>query len=489
MIALLVLSCQDNLLKDVGSQEEELLQDLSERDQLKVAFGEAFSKAISMHSELRSVIQEEALKMVNNDYEVLYQMIKDYQLQDGTSISESIETFISEEYNFSQIESSLPLLTILVPSVPNFNPNDWNPEMEVPHIAVRLEDSDDIPIFDLNGEKSLVPKNLVPGFPVLVVKMNERIVLAKNKSLKSASLQSSDNQFSFEFADDSFNGLKHKTKSAYIGKSDIPPFVIDAYNSGLEWHRDNIYYGLSSTKQSGGFNYGIYEYLSSFELQTDSWYRDIADQSDDPKIVPYIDLWTDGAFEFKIVVLIGGKNGVGSTVTKIFPAKGTDIMEPTYTKCYGPRGGPYTCTNYYTVNNIVGKPYNPNVELEEWNLQDYSTAWKLSVYEVDNSQEIVSTEQVSTEFATNFEISSAGEDEKVGFKFGASSKVINTSTFSIKTKMESDYIGDAVLKFSDPIIVGEKYNLRDPSRLEGYYLNEIGTGGYLKMVIMPKRKY
>ena len=156
-------------------------------------------------------------------------------------------------------------------------------------------------------------------------------------------------------------------------------------------------------------------------------------------------------------------------------------MEPSYIV--------YTRTGvhkWYTTSNIVSKPYNPNLELIQWNLKDYGASWKITVAEVDNSEEYTYTEEVTTTYANNFEIS--GTIEKVGLKFGGSATTSNKSIFTVKTMKNSDPLGDAVLNFSDPIITNVEIVENRRGDITYYHTNEISTG-WVSLGIEPKKKY
>src|SRR5690606_38116090 len=58
------------------------------RDSLKRTFGIALVKALADHPSLRITLRNEALKMFNNDYDVLYHLVKDVRVADGQSLRE-----------------------------------------------------------------------------------------------------------------------------------------------------------------------------------------------------------------------------------------------------------------------------------------------------------------------------------------------------------------------------------------------------------------
>ena len=89
-------------------------------DQLKRQFGKALAPLLFEEEGVRSLIREEALKQFNNDYEVLYQMIKDRPVNGSKTFRDLLrERTGGSESLLKEIEKQLPLLTIMVPELPN----------------------------------------------------------------------------------------------------------------------------------------------------------------------------------------------------------------------------------------------------------------------------------------------------------------------------------------------------------------------------------
>jgi hypothetical protein len=144
---------------------------------------------------LREIIKKQALEMFNEDYEVLYEMIRDELIENNLTVDELITKNLGDKKALKKVDSEYPTLTILVPSLPNesFNANKWNTDTEVPKVAIRLSTTNDVPIVNPDGSEILLEGKYTPSFPVLVVKQNERIISDKYKSynnLKTRSLSS-----------------------------------------------------------------------------------------------------------------------------------------------------------------------------------------------------------------------------------------------------------------------------------------------------------
>ncbi|MFA8436243.1 MAG: hypothetical protein ACEPOZ_17140 [Marinifilaceae bacterium] len=475
LLTFLFACCQnDDFMDEKPSSGSELFIK-NTNDSLRIKFANALIPALADSKELRELIKNEALKQFDNDHDVLYHLIKDQKIN-NISVSELISSYSESKELFNQIEEQLPLLTILIPTLPNFTPNSWATEKETPIVAVVVNKSKDVLLYDSKNNLISIPEGTIPNFPTLVVKTNERVRTSKKGNLKSSTL----NSYSYEFIDDCFNPQKTKQKLKSSSSSNsFDPAAIKAFNLGMDWQRDHIYYGLTPQNTTGKFKSNYSEFFTDFQMNGD-WFNKISEQSGDPfrkEKIPAKDAtnpakyWTDGAWEFQVTVIINSKNGMGSTLTKYFSAKPLDLID------YEIR---YAYKNKFPYASIVGyKHYNPNLELIPWDLQNYGMAWKFEIAEIDSEQEVTETVEISSNYAMNFGANN-GDSKKIGLKFGASAAKSQKSTCTIKTKLQSDDLGEAILHFNDPVItkkVGTKY-----------YPREI-TAGWCKFSIKTKRVY
>jgi hypothetical protein len=186
--------------------------------------------------------------------------------------------------------------------------------------------------------------------------------------------------------------------------------------------------------------------------------------------------WTEGNFEFWITVLVNGKNGVGNEFTKVLTVRPQDLFDLTYTKS----------TFFYKLSTITPKEYRPDIELVPWDLQAYSLGWKFIVNERDLPEEITQTYSHTSSFATNFEISSpSGGAQKVGAKLGFTLSTSSTVSYNVKTTLSSDFLGETVLTFDQPVIT----SLSPVGSPAFFTTREITTGNVLTMSVEPKRVY
>ncbi|MBS7565792.1 hypothetical protein KHS38_15400 [Mucilaginibacter sp. Bleaf8] len=469
-------------------------------------FAQILAKAVNSDPALRKFLKEESLKQFDKDNDILYQVVKNVRVNNAATFHERLMKYAASEQQLIDIENELPLLTIFVPTLPNFSPNTWNAETEVPMVANSVSGNATVSIYDANNEEIKFKPSQIPGFPVLVIKQNERVVVkntventasSSTKNTMSTSSTSGNiintGKYSLSFANEAFNGLNQSSNDSKYGALyyttgvAIDPINIQAYNTGNEWQRDYIYYGLSSSVGKGEFNNAYSEFLTYFKLSPDAL-GIIADQ-DDPKANSFyatspeweidgnpmpLTMWTEGKFEFHITILINSKNGVGSELVKVLSVNPRDLYDLTYQQVLENK---FTRSKVYQLTSIVPKEYHPNIELIPWDLQNYGTAWKFIVYEKDNAQEVTQSYENTTTYAANFSIE--GTIKKVGLKFGASATTTSKTSYSIKTTLNSDFLGETIVTFDQPVITG--------SNGSGYNVREYTTGNLLTLGIEPKR--
>ncbi|MDQ1167309.1 hypothetical protein [Flavobacterium sp. SORGH_AS_0622] len=456
---------------------------------LKREFGKALMKSLNKSKALRNLIKNESLKMFDNDYEILYQLIKNKELESGKTVREIILENLSDEALLNKIELNNPTLTILVPKLPenSFSATIWDADSEIPKVAIRLTTSNDVPLINQDGTEEIFKAEYTPSFPVIVLKDNERIILSNSATGKNirSSLVANINGLDYKFLDDCFDGSK-KTKNATartVNSSLLDDKIINAYNiyTGADvdgWQRDYIYYGITPGTPKGPFKYDFHEAIKSFALLGDptAAYNKIADQTGDPRLpeqvvgnengpLTPISTWAGGNYEFKIRIIINGKNGVGSEVIKYFNATVEDLFDFTYVK--GDRTG---FLKYWYIRDIKGlKKMDLNIPIFSWDLDQYASSIKIDIEEIDLTETIILTESRSVEYASNFgvELSGGYQDYiKIGLKYGTSQKVVKNSAVQRTFTQGNDLLGDVIINFADNIIInklGNEYITREYS--------------------------
>ncbi len=467
-------SCEkETLNSDTNIIDDNQLANTIEYDylsSLKKEFATALSKAVEKSQPLRVFLKEEALKMFDNDYDVLYHTIKNQKLSDGTTIRELLLQFYAEEAQLMAIENEIPTLTIMIPELPedSFSADLWNTENEIPKIALSLRNTNSVPFFEADGTEFIFSPEKIPAFPVLVVKENERVVQESDthKSFAKGSRFTTDKEFSFRFLDDRFDRSKNtpQYKALTTNQEAKVKTAYETYKSTDGWQRDYVYYNITPSASSGEFTYDYQEHLTSFRMEGNAMtaYNKIADQTNDPQLVDTTsenanaDIsagWTGGYFEFKANVLINGKNGAGSETSIYIPIIPQNLFDLNYTYHPPVVGRGIRRPAYYTFESIAHKTALLDLPIFNWDLDQYATSIKISIEEVDLTETTVVTETRNAEFATNFEIK--GTLLKVGLKYGASRKENETQTIQTSVTQGSDNLGDVIINFADDIIISK----------------------------------
>lgn len=483
-----LLSCDkqdDNITSTNGENSNISVEKLYDSNSnLKRQFGKALMMSLKESKSLRDLIKNESLKMFDNDYEVLYQMIKNEKLENNLTVRESILKNIGSESLLNRIELNNPTLTILVPELPenSFSAELWDTDNQVPKVAIRLATSNDVPLINQDGTESIIEAKYTPAFPVIVLKDNERLISNNNlasKNIKSRTI-SNINGVDYKFLDDCFDGTKKikSESSRTVNSALLDPKLITAYNTYTAanvdgWQRDYIYYGITPDTPKGPFKYDFQETIKSFSLQGDptAAFNNIADQTGDP-ILPQtiadtnfkgtagISSWAAGNFEFKIRIIVNGKNGIGTEIVKYFNAKVSDLFTYEVVKKY---------TLFYQISFVGFKVFPLDISVFNWDLDQYASTIKIDIEEVDLTQTTVLSESRSVEFASNFSVEVSGaykEYVKVGLKYGTSQKVTATSTVQRTYTQGNDLLGDVIVNFADNVIIsnsGTNFTTREYS--------------------------
>src|SRR5690606_14227878 len=70
----------------------------------------------------------------------------------------------------------------LIPELPekSFSADNWDTNTQLPMVAIRTTLSNDNPVMNWTEEGKIetgvIPSNIIPGYPILVAKVNERVI-------------------------------------------------------------------------------------------------------------------------------------------------------------------------------------------------------------------------------------------------------------------------------------------------------------------------
>jgi hypothetical protein len=491
----LSVSCKkDQLHLQSGSQNANLIKEHSD----KVIVAKTLAKAVAENPQLRTFIKEEALKQFDKDDDILFQFVKDKKISTNTTLFDLLMQYADDKEAFAAACNNSPLLTIFVPTLPNLSPEQWNADTQIPQIVVEPNseiNSGKISIFDAAGKEERISPDLIPGYPVLVIKTNERVILGSSKESSTIPFFSND-KFSFKFLDNAFDGLSPNsdlnTRSG-VNRPDRNIFSIDtvnikAFQSGSEWHRDYIYYGITPTNPTGKFTNRYKEYIASFKVMNAEDLIILSDHSSDPKAINTREnstdpMWTEGRFEFRMVVYMNTQTQNNDGLKKYFTAGGNDIFNITYT--------PIQFANIifgYKIKSITAKSYKPTTtDIDAWDLQKYGSTWKFVVAEYDLSERHTRTVTHTTTYSGNFEVS-LGEIWKVGPKFGGSATTEHSSSYVYETTTGSEDLAEGLLDFRTPVVTSLTYRSDWTGDSQRYNTYEVSTG-MVSFSIEPRAIY
>lgn len=502
LVSTMFMSCNENLMSD-ASLDGEFSETKISNTEIKKEFGVALAKVLAESSPARKLIRNEALKKIDHDYDVLYLLVKDEKLSSNTTLEELLLNYVDKEL-LESIERQIPNLTILVPQLPEntFSAELWDVDNEIPVVGIRIDETNDVPVFDSSGNESVIEAQYIPGYPIVVVKENERIASGNmlTKSLtgsnSSTFVVKSSPTLIFSFLDDTFDNLNPKdqdemkvfTKASSSGSLVAPEQLqrlydaYDIYANTDGWQRDYVYYGITPNKTKGPFNYQCMEHIVGFEMIGDALevFNKISDQAADPKYDPNKSLgtgrnsagkggWTDGEFEFKIKMYLGKGNELVKYL-RISPDK-------IFTLGRKASGNMTSAGMRYVLEGMKTEKVDVCLPLFEWNLEDCGSKVKFVIEEVDSQETIKKTTSMTTEFITSFETTtSSGEKEKVGTKYGNSIRNSSTVTYETTETKGSDELGEFYVNFGDDIIAGKDTIGNGSTRGHGSTRVE-GTGG------------
>jgi len=527
-----VLSCEKDTVSPDGENEnaEAGIEEIPDDPNL-VVFSASLARAFKDHEGLRAFVKERALQQFDKDYDVLYQMVKDEMVGGASFRDLLLQSGISGE-ELQAVESEFPLLTIYVPDLSNlpekpFSAKLWNTADQVPAVALAVgnQSAKTSVYFGEGGLLSLKPGQ-IPIFPVVALKINERVVTSETISPRTGKAPGkelkfhSGDRFSFSFIDKAYDGLNPSSEekgnnAGMTARSDVDPALISAYNvyaySGIPFpgiaQRDNIYYGLDRGNVNGDLNTQWAEYITELDLDPDNndplgAYLSISDNrlgiTGDPSFrsPKYRGwrTWTEGNFEFRFIT--GYNSSIYgpqySTTTISVPPEdlfrveyGETIIEQQCVWIVINGVSEFKCTDVFLkkVESISSKKYKfpgKGARLLAWDLSHISTRMYVYVYEDDifYSDGTRWTHDVTLANATNFTTKPKGR--KLGYAIKTISKDVQLrwTTWDQRT----DFIGWTYMDY----YVGPVLRPRDLGGAYKYLEYELLGQRKVLMTIIPR---
>lgn len=488
-------------------------------------FAEILSKAVYENEDMRRFLQEEAVAEFDNDYDVFYPFVKDKEVSSGKTFRDCLVDY-SDEATIARIEYDAPLLNILVPDLSwycDFNAETWDVSDNTVGVTY-LDGNDDNAVYGDGKVVGCLADNELPGFPILVVKYNERMKVSGGLT-KGAGL-------SYEFISDAYDNMSPATKgrtvlewdidlpidgsTELVPESAVEPLVIEAWEEfkGNDYaaQRDYVYYGMTNEIKEGTLNRYIREKIFRFKLSPGSYGR-MADQrndyENDPQLSDLIEvkkdqlsttdlinrIWKDGQFEMDFNLYYGTKDNHVRQKNLQESVNPRDVFDLSKVHVASKHGTWFAKAVYdytFDASNLVSKWYYPksNLELDPWDISRDGANIYVEISERDSDQKITQTESFTYTFSNAFTYGtsssvSVGTDVvKIGYGTTTSSTIsasdTETTTTTIETTLNSDDLGSANLWYDDPIILSSGTE----NGIKGYKLYSVTTGS-VEIEFMP----
>lgn len=446
----MVVSCKKNQHDTNGNEPEQLLAN-------KIAFAKTLARALT-NKPVRELIKDEAAKQIDKDYDVLYQMVKENQIEPNKTFADYLSSEAGSTELMSFVDDKLPLLTIFVPRLKNFSADNWDTDNQIPIVGVRNEEDikngKKMLAFDAQGNRYEIAYNSKPDRPLVIVKTSERLdVLDGSTNTSRMEIASSilyeDKGKTFYFRYPDFDGRNTQQQDsrqngegnsqANARETKINAFCARAtyyslydyrtqyaFEHNIVCQRDYIYYGIDPANgvNQGPFNSNYAEFITSIRV------NDIATHD------RLVDDVSDGNMEFDLnFFFIQDKTGINS-LKKGFSVP-TDQLFITNTANPSPNPQPYT----------LSAP----VEIIPFDMQKYGDTWRIAVFEYDPGSVQTYTTTLTSTYGANFTVS--GTIQKIGLNFGASTTQTSTKTITTQITGTSDDLQETVHSYCDNILI------------------------------------
>lgn len=293
--AFLLFSCSENEV-DYNKNIQSEVYDIAENKELCMQmFSQILSKAVAKDQDVRTFLKEQALKKIDNGYNIFYPLVKNEKVK-GRPFRDLLTDFEECKGNLEIIEKSVPLLNIHIPEIGNTKVENLDiSDTEIPvlfqnklYYAGELMDSlaiDEIPGFNLFvvcESSSIRSKNAFTrsANECYINEMYEYVDRGFNpNSIKATSTRSS---VKYDALDEKY------TERGYVPNNDIDPLLIQAYNNSKNQKRATrylMYYGLNSIDQTPtAMRPDIKDCILRFKIAQDAFSRfeDIAEGDNKP---------------------------------------------------------------------------------------------------------------------------------------------------------------------------------------------------------------
>ncbi len=492
-------------------------------EEAQALFTKTLSAAVSNNERLRLFIKKQALEQFDYDYDVFYPFVKDMTVSDGMSFREILLDYCGEE-DLCAIERALPKLNILVPDwawLGCFSVNEWDAYDSKVAVSYVSEDGS-IDVYS-NGESlGKLPHGSLPGFPVLIVKSNERMVYTPstkgtegNYDFVCEEFRNVQTRVVHEYFKPEIDGAPDTT--CFVPATEINYRVKQAYFYFPAGHRsiyqrDYLYYGMTEENQEKPLYDNIREkiYKIKFDKFDNDYFFDdaINGKCYDFDRSPINSTWdykknngwasadglrnkfyAKGNLELLILITMPTSSGTSTLSYCNKSVSFADAFAISHANLDF-RHKTVFCRDWYvyTVDTkaILPKWYVVNYELPVWDISQHATTINFMVMEIDETGNYEVEYSVETNFANNFKSDLTGEigtNTKVKIGLGYTSSSSSKGTVREKytrTQGGVDLLGSCVLEYRSPVLVRSVQS----DGVDGYDVKTITTGS-VDIMLLP----
>ena len=491
-------------------------------------FSKALSSAAFESSDLRAFIKEKSLEKFDNDYDVFYHYVCDEKINGDNTFKDVLLNYVSADI-LAQIENALPLLTIYVPDMRWMGPDEFYAgkwDTESPYVVTTYRFNGKCKNVFAEGEKvEELQSGTFPNCPTLIVKNNERMSVTTDTKSGSRT---------YSFIDEAFNGIKTKymhpfepdvsywlfdvepltNTLSYSELGSVSPLARNSYDYLHEYlnessQRDYSYYGMTSPSSVGVLNTNVVDFLYRFRMTpasldniSDDRYAsgggdpylhspEISDVDDGgPYTIDNVisNIWGEGSFEIGLFIFWGTDSANAFKQEKYISVAPQDLFQiakvkkeywhSTWVKWYQSWRYSVSREDVYSKWFVV----DTNVDIISWNVNNSFSEIVLRFFEVDSGTTTTISESFQYKYTASgnvgYEFNNSGH--KIALGLSASSEHTKTTSISVSTKQENDPLGDLLINYNTPYIVGQNGS--------DYTLNALSTGSIV-VNILPRNIY
>lgn len=478
------------------NSSEDLLgnEKITTKEESMLRFTEILSKLVYDNKNVRTFLKEESLKKFDKNYNVLFHLVKNKNIEEKTFREMLVS--ISSESEISEIENNVPLLNILVPELAIFKISAENLNTDDNEIPVAIN-KNDVTYLYLNGKmEMIVPNGEVPDFHVFVIRENDRVDPNSIRKISFASISQPKNDIIFlspEYDNISNNDNRKifASSNTFVDNNGIHPIVLESFKyfysdsdiSKLKaYQRDYIYYGIKSKDDKGYLNQNAKDYLNYFEVNPKAYFSFTldADSKGNPRIQENVvtqrrtglstdelinRMWTKGAFEFRFNI-VNGDNVLPSTVK--IPLLPSELWD--FNIDHSRKNGTFfrRSKNTYKIdpNKFTSKIIylDRKIPFDKWDIKDNTIIKYVSVFEENRGVEKAVDDSYTFETTVEGKFTASGS--KIGLGASATldlgGEITKTNKKTVTKSIKKTYkVGDEVLAnnykiyFYDPVVVSK----------------------------------